>query len=129
MSAAEDVTLRLRLLDSLRFRAEAQRAARSIHEIGDEARKASRSTAGLNLGFLSVRANARQLALPIGSAGVATERFAGLVGGTAPQVAALAGGTAAAAAVMGTSLVQGAGVGALALGGLSEALGGNQKAL
>jgi hypothetical protein len=131
----DDVSLRLRLLGALRFEHDANRAARSIDNIGDQAAQASRKIVGLNAASSRTRlsigpfsTSMRGGALAVGAFTLATGKAVPTVLSAAEAVATLAGGAGAAGGVGMLALAQATGVAKLGLSDMTKALGGNAQA-
>jgi hypothetical protein len=133
---SDDVTIRIRLRDALRFKHDADRSARAIDNIGDQASQAARKIARLNAASSKTRVNfgpfstsMRGGALAVGAMALGIQRLTPALLGAAEATATMAGGAGAAGGVGLLALAQAGGVATLGIKGLTDALGGNQKAL
>jgi hypothetical protein len=131
----DNVSIRIRLRDALKFAADAKKSARAIDEIGDEAAKASRKVAALNAASSKTRVNVgpfstsmRGGALAVGAFTLATGKAVPVVLSAAEAVTTLTGGAAAAGGVGMLALGQATSVAKLGLSDMTKALGGNAEA-
>jgi hypothetical protein len=132
---ADDVSIRVRILDALRFKRDADMEARAIDNIGDQARQAARGLAEMNAASSKTRVNVgpfstsmRFAALGVGAVELASGKAVPAILSAAEAVATLAGGAGGAGAVGLTALAQLTGVASLGLTNLEKALGGDATA-
>jgi hypothetical protein len=136
MVADDSIRIRVGMTGGAETAREGKKVARAIDEIGDQARQSARQVARLNKESASTRVNlgpfstsVRGGALAIGALVNAGKAGIPVVLSLAEAAGVVAVGGGAAGGVGLTGLAQAAGVAKLGLGGLQDALGGNQAAL
>jgi hypothetical protein len=136
MAADDSIRIRVGMSGASGTARDAKKVSRAVDEIGDQARQAARSLGKLNRASATTRVNFGPFstsmkggALAIGALVNAGRAGIPVVLSLTEAVTTMAGGVGAAGAVGLTGLAQAAGVAKLGMGGLMDALGGNQTAL
>lgn len=136
MSTNDNVDVHVRLRDKAKFKHDARDSADSIDDIGDAGDRAARKLGALSVASTNTRLNLgpfsttmRGGVIAVGAMAIGVERLTPGLVGLAEATASVVGGGAAAGGVGLLALGQGAGVAALGLHGLSDALGGNEEAI
>lgn len=136
MADDESVDIRIQLKNAAKFQRDAKASARSIDNIGDQARQAARQLRKMNAASSKTRVqlgpfstSVRGGALAVGGLVMATGKLTPSLFGLAEATATVVGGGAAAGGVGLLALAQGAGVAKLGMGGLMDALGGSEEAV
>lgn len=132
----DSIEVRMRLARAKEFQREANKSARSVDNIGDQAAQAARKLLGLNAATSRTRINLgpfstgmRLATFALGATLLGTES---LIKGTlslGEAVGTAGAGAAAAGGVFGTALLQGLFVARAGVTDLTDALGGNEAAL
>jgi hypothetical protein len=134
--ADDSVRIRVAMTGADKTARDAKKVARGIDDIGDQAKQASRHVAKLNTANVRTRVNLGPFSTSMRGGALAVGMFANaaragvpIIFSAAEAVSVLAIGGGAAGAVGLIGLAQGAGVAKLGMGGLTDALGGNETAL
>jgi hypothetical protein len=134
--ARDDVTITTKLRGATEFDHDAHKVARSIDNIGDQARQSARALGVMNAASSGTRVSIGPMSTSMRGGALALGAFVLLAKSATPAILSLAEATAtvavgggAAGGVGFLALAQGAGVASLAMGDLEKALGGDATAL